>query len=549
MLALLEQNPILLLFVVAAIGYLIGQFKLGGFSLGVSAVLFTGLAFGSLTPEMKLPEVIYQFGLVVFVYTIGLSSGPGFFAALRSRGLRDNAFVLGMIVLGGGLAVVAHILLGLKNTLTAGLFAGAFTNTPALAGVLETLKLGGALERTLAEPVVGYSVAYPVGVIGMLVAIYAMKRVWRVSALETPGVSEGVAHEDVIVRSADFTGVPIIEAVRSKGWPVILGRYARAGSVGGSVGLVAPDTRLEVGDTVALIGAPSVVHQAVQEIGERVTDRLDLDRHALDFRRIAVSSHRVAGQKLRTLELPQRFGALVTRVRRGEAEFMPTADTILELGDRVRVIAPPDRMREVSRFLGDSDKALSEIDVMTFGLGIALGLLLGSISIPLSGGPAIGTGTIGSSFKLGLAGGPLIVGLILGALGRTGPVLWQLPHSANLTLRQLGTILFLAGVGTRSGYAFSSTFAGGGGLVLFAAGTVMTCSVAFLTLWIGHRVLRVPFGTLTGMLAGLQTQPAVLAFATEQSKGDAPNVGYATVYPLAMIAKIVIAQVLLTVLK
>ena len=536
MLALLEQNPILLLFIVAAVGYLIGQFKLGGFSLGVSAVLFTGLAFGSLTPDMKLPEVIYQFGLVVFVYTIGLSSGPGFFVALRSRGLRDNLFVLAMIALGSGLAVLAHVVLGLKNTFTAGLFSGAFTNTPALAGVLETLKSGGALERTLAEPVVGYSVAYPVGVIGMLVAIYAMKCVWRVSTLEPSGASEGVAHEDVIVRSHEFTNVPILQTVRSKGWPVILGRYAHAGSVG----LVAPDTRLEVGDTVALIGSPGVVHQAVNEIGERVTERLDLDRHALDFRRVAVSSHRVAGQKLRALELPQRFGALVTRVRRGEVEFTPNADTILELGDRVRVVAPPDRMRKVSQFLGDSDKALSEIDVMTFGLGIALGLLLGSLPIPLPEG---------SSFKLGLAGGPLIVGLVLGALGRTGPVLWQLPHSANLTLRQLGTLLFLAGVGTRSGYAFSSTFAGGGGLVLFAAGAVMTCSVAFLTLWIGHRVLRVPFGALTGMLAGLQTQPAVLAFASEQSKGDAPNVGYATVYPLAMIAKIVIAQVLLTVLK
>ncbi len=539
MLALLEQNPILLLFTVAAIGYLIGQFKLGGFSLGVSAVLFTGLAFGSLSPDTKLPEVIYQFGLVVFVYTIGLSSGPGFFAALRSRGLRDNAFVLGMIVMGGGLAVLAHVVLGLKNTLTAGLFAGAFTNTPALAGVLETLKSGGSLEGVLAEPVVGYSVAYPVGVIGMLLAIYVMKRVWRVEDTSS-SASDGVAHEDVIVRSQDFTRVPILETVRSKGWPVILGRYARGGSVGGSVALVTPDTRLEIGDTVALIGSPGVVHQAAQEIGEPVTDRLDLDRHALDFRRVVVSSRRVAGQKLHTLELSQRFGALVTRVRRGEAEFTPTADTILELGDRVRVIAPPDRMREVSRFLGDSDKALSEIDVMTFGLGIALGLLLGSVPVPLIGG---------SSFKLGLAGGPLIIGLILGALGRTGPVLWQLPHSANLTLRQLGTILFLAGVGTRSGYAFSSTFAGGGGLVLFAAGAVMTCAVAFLTLWIGHRIMRVPFGTLTGMLAGLQTQPAVLTFATEQSKGDAPNLGYATVYPLAMIAKIVIAQVLLTVLK
>lgn len=505
-------------------------------------MLFTGLAIGSLSPELKLPEVIYQFGLVVFVYTIGLSSGPGFFAAMRSRGLRDNGFVLAMLVLGGGLAVLAHAVLGFKNTLTAGLFAGAFTNTPALAGVLEALKAltpQDALERVLAEPVVGYSVAYPVGVIGMLLAIYVLERAWRVDALEAAHpsqASEGVTHQDVIVRSPEFTDVPAIQAVRSKGWPVILGRYAH----GGGIALVGPQTRLEVGDKVSLIGPPSVVHRAALEIGEPVGERLELDRSTLDFRRVAVSSRRVAGQRLRALELPQRFGAIITRVRRGEVEFVPNAETVLELGDRVRVVCPPDRMREVSGLLGDSYKALSEIDVMTFGLGIALGLLLGSLPIPLPGN---------ASFKLGLAGGPLIVGLVLGAINRSGPVLWQLPHSANLTLRQIGTILFLAGVGTRSGYAFASTFAGGGGLTLFAAGAVMTCGVAGLTLWFGYRVLRVPFGALTGMLAGLQTQPAVLAFANEQARDDTPSIGYATVYPLAMIAKIVIAQLLLTFLK
>jgi putative transport protein len=210
------------------------------------------------------------------------------------------------------------------------------------------------------------------------------------------------------------------------------------------------------------------------------------------------------------------------------------------LGDRVRVVCAPDQMNEVAKALGDSYRAISEIDVMTFSVGIALGLLLGAISLPLPGG---------SSLKLGIAGGPLIVGLILGALGRTGSVVWQLPHSANLTLRQLGVILFLAGVGTRSGFAFISTFAGGGGILLFVVGALVTCFTAFLTLWVGYKVLKISFPILTGMLAGIQTQPAVLAFANERAQNDLPNMGYSSVYPMAMIAKILIAQLLLTLLS
>jgi putative transport protein len=536
MIAFLEENPILLLFLVAGIGFVIGRVRVAGFSLGVAAVLFVGLGFGALGENVKLPEFVYLFGLVLFVYTIGLSSGPGFFAALRRRGLRDNALVFGMIVLAALIVLGASSWLNISAPYAAGLFAGALTNTPALAGVLETIKTsvtGSDLERLLSQPVVAYSVAYPIGVIGMLLAITLCERLWRVrSSADGDAQVEPLTHQSVLV-TREFSQ-PILEIAREQGWSVLISRHKH----GEHTSLVTPETRLELGDVVSLVGKPGDVERVLPRLGEIAEEPLEVDRRDLDFRRIVVSSTSVAGRSLRELHLPQRFGALVTRVARGDTDFLPRADTVLELGDRVRVVCPPAQMSRVSSFLGDSYRAVAEIDVMTFSLGIALGLLLGSFSIPLPGG---------SSFRLGFAGGPLLVALVLGALGRTGNLVWQLPHSANLTLRQLGMILFLAGIGTRSGYAFSQSLSSA--LLLLAIGAVVTVLTATLTLWIGHRLLRIPFASLTGMLAGLQTQPAVLAFALERNRGDQANLGYAAVYPVAMISKIVIAQLILTLLR
>ena len=228
------------------------------------------------------------------------------------------------------------------------------------------------------------------------------------------------------------------------------------------------------------------------------------------------------------------------RVRRGDVEFLPHGDTVLELGDRIRVLTQREHLDAVSSFFGDSYRAVSEIDILSFGLGLALGLIVGLIPIPLPGG---------STLRLGFAGGPLIVALILGNIERTGPIVWTLPYNANLTLRQFGLVLFLAGVGTRSGWAFVTTFTQSGGFAIFVAGAVITCATAFLTLFIGYKLLKIPMSIMTGILSGQQTQPAALGFALEQAHNDLPNIGYATVYPLATIAKIVLAELLLSLLR
>jgi len=521
MISLLSTNPLLLLFLVAATGYALGRVKVAGFSLGVAAVLFAGLGFGALSPDIKLPEVVYSLGVVLFVYTMGLASGPSFFVAMRRRGLRDNGLVLALLGLGAGMAYLVHVLLGVRATFAAGLFTGAFTNTPSLAGLLETLGGRGVSDAVLAEPVIAYSVAYPMGVIGMLLTLFIWRRVARVQQAPPP---EAIVHQSVLVtHPEEAAGLP---------GTVRLGRLRHDGALG----VATPHAPLVAGDVVSLIGRERDVQAVLPRLGEPAPEPLELDRSTLDMRRVFVSRRSVAGKRVGDLHLPERFGAVATRVRRGDVDFLAQEDTVLELGDRVRIVAPRERLSEVARLFGDSMRRLSEIDITSFSAGITLGLLLGAIPIPLPGGGV---------FRLGFAGGPLIVGLILGALGRTGPLLWQMPQSANLTLRQLGLILFLAGVGIRSGYAFASTISGALGLSLFLAGALMTCLVATLTLWLATRFLKMTYAQAAGLLAGLQTQPAVLGFAVEQVGNDEPNVAYATVYPVATITKLILAQVLL----
>lgn len=541
MIALLKESPLLLLFLVAALGYLIGRIRVAGFGLGVAAVLFVGLAVSSRDPDLKLPELVGSFGLVLFVYTIGVAGGPGFFASFRRRGLTENALALGLLLVATALTASLHWLLRLDGPLVAGTFAGSLTNTPALAGVLQALRdAAPGQEALLARPVVAYSVTYPAGVVGVLLSIWLMQRIWKREGAPSSKAGDAapgqLVNQTVRVTRSEAMASPALALCHAHGLRALFGRMKR----GEQLSVVTEATHFEAGDLVVIVGDEASVRAATALLGEACEEHLDLDRRMLDFRRIFVSSARLSGKLLRELALPARFGATVTRIRRGDVDLLPDDNTVLELGDRIRVVGPRERMDEVSKFFGDSYKALAEVDVVTFSLGIALGLALGMVPIPLP---------TGTSFKLGAAGGPLIVGLLLGRIGRTGPLVWTLPYSANLTLRQLGLVLFLASVGTRSGYAFATTFAQGGGLAIFAAGAVVTCVTALGGLWIGHRVLRIPGDVLVGIIAGVHTQPAALAFAVEQTGSEQPNLGYSTVFPLATIAKIVLAQLLLALLR
>jgi len=524
---LLAQNPLLLLFVVAAIGFPLGQVRVRGVSLGVAAVLFVALIFGALDPRLKLPEIILQLGLALFVYTVGLASGPGFFAGFRHRGLK--ASIVGLVVLSLAVlvAIGVQVWLSLPSMTVAGGFAGALSTTPALAALMHADygKLAG-------DAVVGYSIAYPLGVIVPITSMVLFLKFVK------PGRADEIEakqHQDVmlktvLVKNPGFTPHKIRENHH-----VLFGRMRQDGKIF----LPSSNTALKVGDELTLVGYREALEEVAALLGEILPYDLTDDRGKIDFRRVFVSNSDIVGIPLRDLSLPKRFGAIITRVRRGDLDFLPNGDTLLQPGDRVRVVAERSQMDAIAKFFGDSYKALSEIDVLSFSLGIGLGLLIGMIPIPLPGG---------INASLGLAGGPLLVALILGALHRTGPIVWELPYSANLTLRQVGLVLFFTCVGTRSGYAFFETVKSPVGLKMLLAFGLITLTGSLMFLVLGQRWLKVSRATMIGMLSALHTQPAALAFAQTRASGEQVNVGYATIFPVCSIAKIILAQVLLQVM-
>jgi putative transport protein len=375
-----------------------------------------------------------------------------------------------------------------------------------------------------------------------MLAIVLMQRLWRVDyradaerVRDMFPVEQEIYNRTVRITNRTMTGIKLSELAQQHDWKIIFGRTKR----GNTIELMTGESVMQPGDLVSIIGTPEDVDAAARELGEPAAEQLDLDRRAYDFRRVFVSNVSLVGRRLSELDLPQRYGAIVTRVRRGDIELLATADLVLELGDRVRFVAPRDQVKPLSDFFGDSYKALSEINLLSLGLGISLGLLVGMIPINLPGG---------IQFKLGDAGGPLIVALVLSALRRTGPIVWSLPYSVNLTLRQLGLTILLAGIGIRSGYTFLSTLTNAGGLQILLAGAVVSVTTALLVLILAYKVLKIPFGIVTGMVSAVHTQPAVQAYAVNQARNDLPNHGYALAFPMSTIAKILLAQLLVALL-
>ena len=541
--AMLKDNPLLLLFLVSAVGYWLGTISIRGTKLGVAAVLFAGLAFGALDPGLKVPEIVIVLGLSIFVYTIGLSSGPGFFSTFQRQGLRDVSFVGITLFISAMLAIAMHLLFGFDAATTAGLLSGSSTNTPSLAGLLDLIDQTAPAERresTGNSAVIGYSLSYPMGVLGTMLAINVLQRIFRVDyrreerSLEDqfPG-REGLSRLSVKITN------PAAEETELRHWfqkfngRLVFGRMERDDQAF----LPNMDTRLRVNDRIVLVGNQELLEQAATVLGEALDTELTYDRTVYDMKRIFVSNPRIAGQKIASLNLPEKFSTIITRVQRGDIEMIATGETTLELGDRVLIIARRHDLPALSKFFGNSYESLSHINLLSFGSGMALGLLLGMVTFALPGG---------FSFRLGFAGGPIIIALILGALRRTGPIVWSLPYSANLTLRQFGLILMLAGIGVRSGHTFLQTILQGGGTTLFLAGTLIATLTAILSLIIGYRLFRIPFSLLTGMVA---IQPAVLEHALEKSGNKLPTIGFSMVLPVTLIAKILFVQLLYAILS
>ena len=531
---MLTSDPLLALFVVVALGAALARVRFRGVGLGPAAALFAGLGLSAIEPDLAdLPAIVPLFGLALFIYTVGLASGPAFFGGLREDGLRVSAAVVVLLAAIGATVAGVSELFDFDAGARAGLFAGSQTNTPALSAALEQLAPEIASGATT-DPVVGYSLAYPLGVLSMIVAAgLSLRRVGRPRTAAPPPNAPGrrnATSATVVVTRDDLP--PLGELRSWRGERLAFSRVEHDGEVA----LATNDVELRPGDLCTVIGPPDVVDRFVDWVGRRSERHLALDRRKLDFRRISVSKRELAGARLRDVDLEGRFGATATRVRRGDADLIADRDFVLRLGDRVRVVGPTERMPEIARALGDSDRGLSEVDALGFATGLALGLLLAQLTVPIPGGGEI---------ELGVGGGPLIVALVLGTVGRTGPFTWQIPFAANLTIRQLGVSLFLGGVGLRSGGTFADAAGTGVGLRLVLAGVVVTVATAAMATVMVRLLRRDPVDG-AGMISGVQTQPAVLAFAAERADGDERvDAGYALVFPLAMILKLVIVQLLI----
>lgn len=535
------SSPLLLLFAVVALGYPISRIRIAGASLGIASILFAGIAIGALDPRLKLPEMTYLLGLAVFVYAIGLSSAQSFWSSFSGRGLKKNALVAIVMVASTGLVALLAHLLGYTPRLAAGLLTGSFTNSPALAGVIERVKALGGTPGSLAEPVVAYSIAYPIGVLVPMLFVLFARRFLRgeaaVDVEEARSYRSGLARLDVrsvLVSNPEVVNLTKHFVCEKLGVKLVFGRLLRDGEQL----LPQQDTTLRLGDILVVIGAAEDLDRAVPFLGELAPVDMKQDKGEFDSTRIFVSNSEVIGKPLRELDLPGRHEAVITRLRRGDLWFVPNSETVLELGDRIRVVTRKENKEAIEELFGDSYRELSEADFLTFSMGLAAGLALGMMPIPLPGG---------FTFKLGFAGGPLVVALILGRVHRIGPFVWNFPYAANLTIRQFGLVLFAAGIGTIAGEGFGRTLATGFKLpLLLGAGALLVSVVAdSLVMLLGRKVFKLPLGILFGILAGTHTQPVVLGFATDQTKDDLPGVGYATVYPLATVLKIVLAQLLL----
>lgn len=538
MIELLQANPLLLLFIVVAIGYLLGQIRIGGNSMGVAAVLFVGLAFGALDPGLQMPQIVLDLGLVLFVYTIGLANGPGFFSKFRREGLREVLFIVGIMTLPALLLLGIHLALGLAPATTVGIFTGMSNNTPALASVLDLI--GPNDDTAASAAVVGFSVLYPLGVLGRMLVLAIVLRLWPVDfAAEAHRlrhqypIARDLQYRTIDITKPEIMGRPLRQLRREHEWDVLFGRLYR----GSSISLISNDTQFQPGDKIVIAGTLEAMDELETAVGQRAAEVLQHDHAVYTSRRLFVSNPDIAGKPLSALNLREAHGAIVSHVRRGDVELLARGDTVLEWGDRIRVLAPREEIPQMVELFGDSYAQLSHVNLMTVGLGIAVGWLLGLIPITLPGG---------ITFQLGLAGGPLLVALVLGALRRTGPILWKMPYSANLTLRQFGLILLLAAVGVRSGSAFLQAFTSGAGWLILGLGFGLIVLTTLLALWIGYKLLHIPFSLLLGMIS---PQPAVLEFAEDQAQNPLPGIGYTLMFPFAIIINVILAQVLLIVLQ
>ncbi len=545
-------KAVLALSIIGTAGLFIGRLNFRGAGLGIGGVLFAGLVVGDvfkrfgLHLEAEVLDFVREFGLILFVYTIGIQVGPGFFTALKKSGLKLNLIAASIVVLGAATASVIHVVGGVPLPAILGIMSGAVTNTPSLGAGQQVLAEMGMSAKDVGMLGLGYAVAYPFGIVGILITMVTVRAVFRIDPDRAAAEFEARRKEevaeietlDVVVTKPDLAGHTLVQLPGLESGAVVASRLLRDGHL-----RVPHDTTwVEIGDVLHLVGPREKLGEVAQAIGEVHDTPLTTKGTELTWERIVVTSDHVLGHSIAALNLEGRFDVRISRVVRTGVELVAPPALRLEFGDILNVIGRREDLEKVAGFVGNSEQRLKEFDPIPMFVGIALGIALGSIDLSF--------GTLSSvPVKLGMAGGPLLAAIILSRIGHVGHLVWFMPPIANHALRELGIVLFLAVVGFKSGGNFLHTLVHGEGIAWVGWGAVITLVPLMIVGFVAKAILKVDYLTLCGLLSGSMTDPPALAFANAMARNsEAQSLAYATVYPLVMGLRILSPQIMALIL-
>ena len=538
-------HTIILYSVVIAAGVFLGKLKIRGVSLGITFVLFAGILMGHLgfTANHKVIEFVRDFGLILFVFSIGLQVGPGFFASFRKGGLTLNLLAAVIVIMGALTTLLIHFLSGTPLPELVGVMSGAVTNTPGLGAAQNALaQVTAGIEGAVVPDIgLGYAVAYPFGVLGIIITMVVIRKMMRIDVKQELEKLQNELHPadtlpeklNILVTNPSIFNKSVSEISRMLGEGVVISRVLHKGNL-----LTATsETVLHEGDIMLVVTSKGMAKEVLQLTGS--ISEMDLSTKSGDLisRRLLVTSREVTGKSLGSLRLRTRFNINITRIYRSGIEFIPSPGIELQMGDRLTVVGDEKSIAKVTAEIGNSMKRLEEPNIIPIFVGILLGVILGSIPVNLPG--------MAHPLKLGLAGGPLIVAILLSKYGHKFSLVSYTTASANLMLREIGIVLFLASVGIKSGENFISTLVSGDGFKWMGYGAMITLIPLLLTGFVARISLKRNFFEICGLLSGSMTDPPALAFANGIARSEAPSVAYATVYPLVMFLRIFMAQLLI----
>ena len=524
----------------AAAGMWIGSKKIRGVSLGVGGVMFTAMLWGwgvwhGHVEAKETIEFLRDFGLVLFVFAIGMQVGPGFLGRLRSDGLKFNLLAALSVILSCCVAGLAWFLLNLSGSQAVGVLSGAVTNTPGLAAASQAIKeIPNAETRAVEIASASYALAYPIGILGLIGVLIVLRFVCRKDPYVATPIDVGPTLDRTSVKIANpaLVGKTVEQFRHLSGGKVIISRLCR------SQGSCVPrrDAVLGIGDDLVVVGVKDELSRARALAGADAANDLIEHEGELQSRLLLVTHHQVVGRTLAELDVLSKHGVIVTRLIRAGIEMLAAPEIELHLGDRIRAVGTQESLERLAAEMGDNLKELEHPRLVPMLAGIALGVIIGVIPIALPGMPA--------PLKLGLAGGPLVIAILASGLGRVGRLDFYITNAAALLMRDLGIVLFLACVGLKAGGTFIDQLVSGDGWLIVGIGAVITIVPAVIVSIIARIWLKLPFADLAGLLAGSQTDPPALAFANATAGSEAPARVYATVYPLTMLMRVGSAQAL-----